>query len=52
MTNHGPLIASVDADDNAISFFALRSTGFVMVATLATGPEPAQILSADLDGNG
>ena len=26
-----PLLASVDADDNAISFFASRSTGFVLV---------------------
>ena len=52
MTDQGPTIASVDADDNAISFFALRSTGFVLVAKLATGSEPAQILSADLDGNG
>ena len=51
-TRLGPLIASVDADDNAVSFFALRSTGFVLVARLATGPEPAQILSANLDNNG
>jgi hypothetical protein len=51
-TQYGPTIASVDADDNAISFFVLRSTGFVMVGKLATGSEPAQILSADLDGNG
>ncbi len=51
-TEYGPTIASVDADDNAISFFVLRSTGFVLVAKLATGFEPAEILSADLDGNG
>jgi len=50
-SSFGPLLASVDAHDNAISFFALRSTGFVMVAKLATGSEPAQILAADLDGN-
>ena len=50
-TQYGPTIASVDADDNAISFFVLRSTGFVLVAKFATGPEPAQILSADLDEN-
>lgn len=43
---------SVDADDNNLSFFRLESTGFVEVATLPTGPEPAQILAADLDGNG
>ncbi|HKI18895.1 MAG TPA: VCBS repeat-containing protein, partial [Isosphaeraceae bacterium] len=51
-TDLGPLLASVDANDDAISFFALRSTGFVKVASLPTGSEPAQILSADLDGNG
>ena len=28
------------------------SNGFVLVAKLATGSEPAQILAADLDGNG
>ena len=49
---YGPTIASVDADDNEISFFVLRSTGFVLVAKLATGSEPAEILSADLNDNG
>ncbi len=52
VTNQGPVLISVDADDNNVSFFALRSTGFVKVATLATGPEPAQILAANLQGNG
>ena len=51
-TEFGPALASVDANDDSISFFALRSTGFVKVASLPTGSEPAQILSADLDGNG
>src|SRR5262249_4791994 len=50
--NLGRLLASVDINDNAISFFALGSAGFVKVATLATGLQPAQILSADLNGNG
>ncbi len=52
VTNQGPVLISVDADDNNLSFFALQSTGFVKVATLATGPEPAQILAANLQGNG
>ena len=51
-TRFGPALASVDENDNFISFFTLSSTGFVKVASLATGSEPAQILSADLDGNG
>ena len=51
-TQYGLALASVDADDNAISFFVLRSTGFVLVTKLSTGSEPAQILSADLNDNG
>jgi len=51
-TQYGPALASVDARDNAISFFVWRSTGFMMVAKLATGSEPAEILAADLEGNG
>jgi hypothetical protein len=51
-TGLGPLIAAVDANDNAISFFAWRPTGFVKVASLSTGSQPAQILAADLDGHG
>jgi hypothetical protein len=54
-TEYGPAIASVDANDDDISFFVLRPTGphtinFVKVATLATGSDPAQILAADLSG--
>ena len=52
VTNQGPVLISVDSSDNNISFFALRSTGFVKVATLPTGLEPAQILAANLQGNG
>jgi large repetitive protein len=52
VTSQGRLLASVDSDDNAVSLFALQSTGFVLVGKLATGNEPAQILAADLDGNG
>ena len=51
-TQYGLTLASVDANDDAVSFFVLRPTGFVLVARLATGPQPAQVLSADLNGNG
>jgi hypothetical protein len=51
-TKFGPALASVDANDNSITFFTLQSTGFVKVASLPTGSEPAQVLAADLDGNG
>ena len=39
-TEFGPALASVDPNDNFISFFVLRSTGFVKVGSLATGPSP------------
>src|SRR5208283_1326576 len=51
-TNQGPVLASVDAHDNAISLYAYRDGGFVKVGSLATGFLPAQIIAADLDGNG
>ncbi len=52
-TDQGPLIASVNALDNAISFYAWRNGGFVRLnASLATGQLPAQVLSADLNGDG
>jgi hypothetical protein len=51
-TSDGPLLASVDAQDNAVSLFAWRDGAFVRVGTLATGLLPAQIIAADLTGNG
>ena len=51
-TNQGPVLASVDAHDNAISLYAYRDGGFVKVGSLATGILPAQIIAADLNGNG
>jgi hypothetical protein len=50
-TRYGPALASVDAQDNAISFFTWRSTGFILAAKLTTGLEPAEIVAADLNGN-
>ena len=51
-TNHGTLLASVDANQNAVSLFAYGNGGWSLVGSLATGVEPAQIVSADLLGNG
>jgi hypothetical protein len=48
----GPVLASVDAHDNAVSLFAYRDGGFVKVWSLATGFLPAQIIAADLNGVG
>ena len=48
----GPVLASVDAHDNAISFYAYRNGGFVRVGSLTTGQLPAQIIAADLNGDG
>jgi hypothetical protein len=51
-TTEGPLLASVDAQANAISFYAYRNGGFVQVGSVPTGQLPAQIIAADLSGNG
>ena len=51
-TNQGPVLASVDAHDNAISLYAYRDGRFVKVGSLATGFLPAQIIAADLKGDG
>ncbi len=51
-TAHGPVLASVDVRDNAISFYAYRNGVFVQVGSLATGRLPAQIIAANLSGNG
>ncbi len=51
-TGQGQLLASVDARDDAVSFYAWRYGGFVRVGSLATGHLPAQIIAADLNDNG
>jgi len=51
-TDQGPVLVSVDADDDAISFYVYRDGGFVRVGSLATGRLPAQIIAADLSGDG
>ncbi len=54
VTNPGqaPVLASVDAHNNAVTLYAYHNGGFVIVGSLATGALPAQIIAADLDGNG
>ena len=51
-TIDGPVLASADAQDNAVSLFAFRDGGFVRIGSLATGGLPAQIIAADLNGDG
>ena len=49
----GPVLASVDAHDDAVSLYAYRDGGFVRLnGSLATGGVPAQIIAADLLGDG
>ncbi len=48
----GPLLASVDADDDAVTLFAWRNGAFIPLGSLATGQLPEQIISADLNGDG
>jgi hypothetical protein len=51
-TSQGPLLASVDATDDAISLYAWRDGGFVVIGSLPTGTLPAQIVAGDLNGDG
>jgi CSLREA domain-containing protein len=52
-TSQGPVLASVDAQDDAISFYAYRDGSFVKLSgSLPTGQFPAQIIAADLNGDG
>ena len=51
-TDQGPMLASVDAQDDAISLYAYRDGGFVRIGSLTTGQLPAQIIAADLNGTG
>ena len=51
-TTEGPLLASVDAQDDSVSLYAYRDGAFTLVGSLATGQLPAQIIAADLDGTG
>src|SRR5262249_39603597 len=48
----GPLLAGVDAHDNAVSLYVWRDGSFVRVDALPTGLLPAQIVSADLNTDG
>jgi len=51
-TNEGPVLASVDATDDAISLYAWRDGSFALIGSLPTGSLPAQIVTADLTGDG
>jgi hypothetical protein len=51
-TNQGRVLASVDATDNAISLYAWHDGNFVRIGSLSTGSLPAQIVTADLNGDG
>ena len=51
-TNQGPLLASVDSTDDAISLYAWRNGSFTQIGSLPTGLLPAQIMTGDLNGDG
>ena len=48
----GPLLASVDAHDDAVSLYSWRNGSFTRIGSLTTGKLPAQIIAADLNGSG
>ena len=51
-TPDGPLLASVDVEDDEISLYSYRDGTFILVGTLATGQLPAQVIAADPTGDG
>jgi hypothetical protein len=51
-TDQGPVLASVDAHDDAVSFYAWRNGAFVRLGSVTTGRLPAQIIAADSTGDG
>jgi len=52
-TDQGPVLASVNAKGNRVSFYAYRDGSFVrMTGSLTTGQLPAQVIAADLNRDG
>src|SRR5262249_19073878 len=51
-SDQGPLLASVDAQVNAVSLYAYRNGSFVQIGSLPTGQLPAQIIAADPTAHG
>jgi hypothetical protein len=51
-TQRGPLLASTDLKDNAISLYQYSGGVFVRVGSLATGTLPTRIVAGDLTGDG
>ncbi len=51
-TIYGPVIASVDADNNFISLFAFEDGAFALIGSLPSGALHSQIAAADLSGDG
>ena len=51
-TSTGPVLASVDAQRRRGLALRLARRGFVRIGSLTTGQLPAQIIAADLNGDG
>jgi hypothetical protein len=51
-TAQGPMLAAVDDGSDSVSLYLWRAGSFVRVASLATGRLPAQIVAADVSGDG
>jgi FG-GAP-like repeat len=52
MSDDGPLIASVDVGDDALSLYSWRDGNFVRIGSVTTGPFPVQVIAAELNANG
>ena len=51
-TPFGPVLAAVDARDDAVSFYVYQAGSFYRVGSIPTGRLPAQIITGDLIGDG
>jgi hypothetical protein len=51
-TAEGPLLASVDAQDDAVTLYSYQGGRFVVAGSLTTGLLPAQFVAADLNRDG
>jgi hypothetical protein len=51
-TNQGPVLASVDALDDAVSLYGWREGRFLPLGSISTGRLPARVITADLNQDG
>jgi hypothetical protein len=51
-TRQGGLLASVDRNDDAVSFYGFRNGKIILVGSLTTEAFPAEVVAGDVNGDG